>query len=83
MNLVKRSASRNQLIFGLFERMRLVEQIGSGIARMRDVMKELERIVSISASAIDNNIDALKDLWLLVREGSEKGGNWKINFLLP
>ncbi len=36
----KRSASRNPLIFGLFERMRLVEQIGSGIARMRDVMKE-------------------------------------------
>jgi len=36
----KRSASRNPLIFGLFERMRLVEQIGSGIARIRDVMKD-------------------------------------------
>lgn len=135
----KRSASRNPLIFGLFERMRLVEQIGSGIARMRDVMreegltppefnidgmftvtfrrpfvfekwvekwvekltdnrvkilkevhnnpkvtkKELERAVSISASAIDNNIDALKNLGLLTREGSDKGGNWKINYLLP
>ena len=135
----KRSASRNPLIFGLFERMRLVEQIGSGIARMRDVMreegltppefnidgmftvtfrrpfvfekwvekwvekltdnrikilkevhnnpkvtkKELEQAVSISASAIDNNIDALKNLGLLTREGSDKGGNWKINYLLP
>lgn len=135
----KRSASRNPLIFGLFERMRLVEQIGSGIARMRDVMKEegltppefnidgmftvtlrrpfdfekwvekwvekltdnrvkilrevhnnpkvtkkeLEQVVSISASAIDNNIDVLKDLGLLTREGSDKGGNWKINYSLP
>ena len=135
----KRSASRNPLIFGLFERMRLVEQIGSGIARMRDVMKEegltppefnidgmftvtfrrpfdfekwvekwvekltdnrvkilkevhnnskvtkkeLEQVVGISASAIDNNIDFLKDLGLLTREGSDKGGNWKINYSLP
>ena len=36
----KKSSSRNPLIFGLFERMRLVEQIGSGIGRMRDLMKE-------------------------------------------
>jgi ATP-dependent DNA helicase RecG len=36
----KKSSSRNPLIFGLFERMRLVEQIGSGISRMRDLMKE-------------------------------------------
>lgn len=135
----KRSASRNPLIFGLFERMRLVEQIGSGITRIRDVMndegltppefnidgmftvtlrrpfdfekwvekwvekltdnrvkilrevhnnpkvtkKELEQVVSISASAIDNNIDVLKDLGLLTREGSDKGGNWKINYSLP
>jgi ATP-dependent DNA helicase RecG len=134
----KRSASRNPLIFALFERMRLVEQIGSGIARIRDVMKEggltppefniegmftvtfrrpfdfekwvekwvekltdnrvkilrevhnnpkvtkkeLEQVVSISASAIDNNIDVLKDLGLLTREGSDKGGNWKINYSL-
>ncbi|WP_445720135.1 ATP-binding protein [Flavobacterium sp.] len=35
-----RSASRNPLIFGLFERMRLVEQIGSGITRIRDVMND-------------------------------------------
>ena len=34
----KRSLSRNPLIFGLFERMKLVEQIGSGISRIRDLM---------------------------------------------
>lgn len=135
----KRSSSRNPLIFGLFERMRLVEQIGSGITRIRDVMndegltppefnidgmftvtlrrpfdfekwvekwvekltdnrvkilrevhnnhkvtkKELEQAIGISASAIDNNIDVLKDLGLLSREGSDKGGYWKINHILP
>ncbi|MFV5689741.1 ATP-binding protein [Flavobacterium sp. ZT3R25] len=35
----KRSLIRNPLISGLFERMRMVEQIGSGI-RMHDLMKE-------------------------------------------
>lgn len=135
----KRSASRNPLIFGLFERMRLVEQIGSGITRIRDVMndegltppefnidgmftvtlrrpfdfekwvekwvekltdnrvkilkeihnnhkvtkKELEQFVGISASAIDNNIDVLKNLGLLSRVGSDKGGYWKIIPVLP
>ncbi len=36
----KRSLSRNPLIFGLFARMQLVEQVGSGINRMNDLMKE-------------------------------------------
>lgn len=36
----KRSHSRNPLIFGLFARMRLVEQVGSGIGRIKDLMKE-------------------------------------------
>ena len=36
----KRSLSRNPLIFGLFARMQLVEQIGSGIIRMNNSMKE-------------------------------------------
>jgi len=36
----KRSHSRNPLIFGLFARMHLVEQIGSGIGRIKDLMKE-------------------------------------------
>lgn len=33
-----KSFSRNPLIFGLFNRMDLVEQVGSGIQRMRDLM---------------------------------------------
>lgn len=36
----KRSASRNPLLFGMFQRMRLVEQVGSGIERMRQAMKD-------------------------------------------
>lgn len=36
----KKSHSRNPLIFGLFARMQLVEQIGSGINRMNDLMTE-------------------------------------------
>ena len=34
-----RSHSRNPLVFGLFERMHLVEQIGSGIGRIRSEME--------------------------------------------
>ncbi|QCX40275.1 ArsR family transcriptional regulator [Aureibaculum algae] len=135
----KRSLSRNPLIFGLFERIRMVEQVGSGISRMRDLMieenltppefntegiftvtlrrpfdfdrwvdkwvdnltdnrvniikaihknnkvtkRELEEIVSLSPTAIDNNLDALKDLGLIERVGSAKGGHWKINYILP
>ncbi len=33
-----KSHSRNPLIFGLFERINMVEQIGSGIARMKDAL---------------------------------------------
>ena len=36
----KRSHSRNPLIFGLFARMQLVEQVGSGINRMNNLMLE-------------------------------------------
>jgi len=135
----KRSLSRNPLVFGLFERIRMVEQVGSGISRMRDLMidenltppefntegiftvtfrrpfgfnkwvdkwvvnltdnrvniikaihknskvskRELEDIVSLSATAIDNNLDALKDVGLIERVGSAKGGHWKINYKLP
>ena len=135
----KRSLSRNPLIFGLFERIRMVEQVGSGIGRMRELMieadltepdfntegmftvtvrrpfdfnkwvdkwvenltnnrvniikaihenskvskRELEEKVSLSATAIDNNLDALKDLGLIERVGSAKGGHWKINYILP
>lgn len=135
----KKSSSRNPLIFGLFERMRLVEQIGSGISRMRDLMKEegltppefifdgmftvifrrpiefekwverwvdnlsenrikilknihknpkiskreLEVIIDLSGSAIDKNIDFLKNLELLERKGNTKSGHWIIKYKLP
>ncbi|MCL2132648.1 MAG: ArsR family transcriptional regulator [Lentimicrobiaceae bacterium] len=36
----KKSITRNPLIFGLFTRMNLVEQVASGIPRMRDEMRE-------------------------------------------
>ncbi len=36
----KRSHSRNPLIFGLFARMHLVEQVGSGIGRIQQLMKD-------------------------------------------
>lgn len=36
----KRSHSRNPLIFGLFARMHLVEQVGSGIGRIKELMKD-------------------------------------------
>lgn len=35
-----KSHSRNPLIFGLFVRIRMVEQIGSGIGRIKDLMKD-------------------------------------------
>lgn len=35
-----KSMSRNPLIFGLFTRMQVVEKVGSGIPRMRRLMKE-------------------------------------------
>lgn len=35
----KRSVSRNPLIFNLFQRLNMVEQVGSGISRMYDEMK--------------------------------------------
>lgn len=37
----KRSHSGYPLIFGLFARMQLVEQMGSGIMRMNDLMDEV------------------------------------------
>jgi ATP-dependent DNA helicase RecG len=135
----KRSLSRNPLIFGLFERIRMVEQVGSGISRMRDLMieenltppefntkgiftvtfrrpfdfnkwvdkwvdnltknrvhiikaihenskvskRELEEIIGLSPTAIDNNLNTLKELRLIERVGSAKGGHWKINYILP
>lgn len=36
----KRSLSRNPLIFGIFMRLRLAEQVGSGILRMQETMRD-------------------------------------------
>ncbi len=36
----RRSYTRNPLIFGLFAKMRLVEQVGSGISRVRNLMSD-------------------------------------------
>src|SRR5690606_18751299 len=35
-----KSHSRNPLVFGLFERIDMVQQIGSGISRIREAMEE-------------------------------------------
>jgi ATP-dependent DNA helicase RecG len=37
-----KSHSRNPLVFGLFERINMVEKIGSGISRIFDAMKDAE-----------------------------------------
>ncbi len=39
-DLGKRSLSRNNLLFGLMQRMDLIEKVGSGILRMRNAMDE-------------------------------------------
>ncbi len=39
-DLGKRSLSRNNLLFGLMQRMDLIEKVGSGILRMRNAMNE-------------------------------------------
>lgn len=135
----KKSYSRNPLIFGLFEKMRMVEHIGSGITRMRELMdgaglpqpifqysgmfavtfyrpvdfekwindwkeelsenrlailkemhhnnkvtkRELERKIGISDTAIDNNIEYLKNNGFLERTGGDKGGRWIIHYKTP
>lgn len=134
----KRSLTRNPLIFGLFEKVRMVEHIGSGVTRMRELMHgkgltppefnmdgiftvtlrrpfdfekwvnkwvnhlsenriailtsmhydptikktDLEKLTKLSGSAVDKNIDALKDVGLVEREGT-KGGNWIIHYIEP
>ena len=49
--LGRKSIPRNPLLFGLFYRMNLVEQIGSGISRIRDLCKDygvLEPVFDVS-----------------------------------
>ena len=45
--------------------------------------RELESIVGLNGSAIDKNIDFLKDLGLLERQGNTKSGYWIIIYKLP
>tara|TARA_R110002049_G_scaffold272884_1_gene450579 strand:+ start:2502 stop:2813 length:312 start_codon:yes stop_codon:yes gene_type:complete len=45
--------------------------------------RELEEIIGLSATAIDNNLNALKNHALIERVGSAKGGHWKISYILP
>ena len=40
--------------------------------------KKLVEYVGVSKTAIDNNIDKLKEKGFLVRRGSDRGGSWKI-----
>lgn len=131
----KRSLSRNPLLFGLSLRINMVEQIGSGISRIKKALadasleppvfsldgmfsvtfyrpvsvdrlieinwssfinenqanmlkainrnnkiskRELVDIIKLSKTAIDNNIEKLKELGILERVGSDRGGHWKI-----
>ena len=45
--------------------------------------RKLEEVIGLSATAIDNNLDALKDIGLRERVGGAKGGYWKINYIIP
>jgi ATP-dependent DNA helicase RecG len=128
----KRSLSRNPLIFGLFARMQLVEQVGSGIIRMNDLMKEaglpapefntegmftitlqrppkvvgkneetVEKTVEktiidliinnpktttknmmsatgLSRRGVEYQLNKLKEIGMIERIGSDKGGYWKV-----
>lgn len=134
-----KSFSRNPLIFGLMQRVDLVEKVGSGIKRMRDAMYEanliepkfemggfftvafyrpmafekwldgwnlrlrpplikmlkaiydeeritkpqIANVIGQSKTSVDNNINRLKKLGLLTREGSDKIGRWVIHQLPP
>ncbi|MBP6722808.1 MAG: hypothetical protein KA239_10810 [Bacteroidia bacterium] len=44
--------------------------------------RELEEIVGIGSTAIDNNLAYLRDLGLLKRIGT-KGGRWMIRYIEP
>ncbi len=137
--LINTSIRRNELIADLFARMDKVERMGTGIQRMRDLMKgaglsypeitsdlfftisfkrppyslrekskgeqkglveglvesqkrillfikenpriskrELSKKIGISTTAIDKNVQQLKDKGLIKRVGPDKGGHWEI-----
>ncbi|MCX6273174.1 MAG: putative DNA binding domain-containing protein [Bacteroidetes bacterium] len=135
----KRSMSRNPLIFGLFARMHLVEKIGSGVPRMKELMLDsgltapeyhlegmftiilrkafdferwverwadhltenrilivkiihenpavskldMQKALDLSSTAIDNNLNYLKNAGLVEHIGPDRGGEWRINYINP
>ena len=78
------SRTRNPLIFGLFERIRLVEYVGSGVMRMRESMKEkqlpdpefgLEGMFNITLTrpaVFENGKEVIKDESLKLSEIQQK-----------
>ena len=43
-------------------------------------LSQLTKIIGISQTAIENNVDKLKKIGLLTRIGSPKGGHWEVKF---
>jgi len=46
-------------------------------------IKELEGTIGISDTAIENNIDYLKNNGFIERVGGDKGGRWLIQYKSP
>ena len=44
---------------------------------------QLSDIIGQGKTSVDNNINKLRNLGLLIREGSDKSGRWLINQLPP
>lgn len=78
----KKAVRRNQIIASLFQRIKLVESIGTGISKIRNnqsiTIPELAEIIGITERSIERNIEQLKKEGLLKRIGGAKGGHWKI-----
>jgi len=45
--------------------------------------RDLQKTLGLSATAIDNNINFLKDAGLVEHIGPDKGGEWRINYIAP
>ncbi|MGB5988315.1 MAG: ATP-binding protein [Marinifilaceae bacterium] len=85
-----KSHSRNPLIFGLFERMHMVEQIGSGINRMRRAMEVADLNMPIFKTEGMFTVVLKRPITKSSEKGSEKSSekgsekNWELkkSFLL-
>jgi len=72
----KKSMSRNNLLFGLLQRMKLVENVGSGIKRMRQLMKK---------EGLEEPLFDINENWFVVsfkRLPLEKGTNGLVDGLV-